>query len=116
MTPVTAVRARALAVPAWLWLSGIVVVSILVRAALAHRVVAPWIMVDELVYSELAKSFAANGHFDVRGVPSHGYGFVYPLLIAPAWRLFGSLPSAYTAAKTINAVAMSLAAIPAYFL
>ncbi len=52
--------------------------------------VAPWIMIDELVYSELAKSFAAHGQFLLRGVPSHGYGFVYPVVIAPAYRLFAS--------------------------
>ncbi len=116
MSTVAAVRARAVAVPARYWLAGIVVVSIVVRVALARRIVAPWIMIDELVYSELAKSFAAHGHFLVRGVPSHGYGFVYPILIAPAWRLFGSMPAVYTAAKAINGVLMSLAAIPAYFL
>ena len=81
----------------------IVVVSVAVRVALARRMVAPWIMVDELVYSELAKSFAAHGQFLVRGVPSHGYGFVYPVLIAPAWRLFDAVPEAYAAAKAINA-------------
>ena len=37
-------------------------------------------------------------------MPSHGYGFVYPVLIAPAWRLFGAVPDAYAAAKAINAV------------
>ena len=116
MSAVTAVRARALAVPAWFWLASIVAVSIVVRAALAHRIVAPWIMVDEVVYSELAKSFAAHGHFLVRGVPSHGYGFVYPILLAPAWRLFSSVPDAYVAAKLTNSVVMSLAAVPAYFL
>jgi Dolichyl-phosphate-mannose-protein mannosyltransferase len=116
MSAVTAVRARALAIPAWLWLAGIVVVSAAARIALARRMVAPWIMVDELVYSELAKSVAAHGHFQVRDVPVTGYGFVYPLLIAPAWRLFGAVPDAYVAAKTINAVVMSLTAVPAYFL
>ena len=103
-------------VPAWFWLSAIVVVSIGIRVALERRMVAPWIMIDEIVYSELAKSFAAHGSFLVRGVPSHGYGFVYPIVIAPAWRLFTSIPDAYAAAKTINAVVMSLAAVPAYFL
>jgi hypothetical protein len=113
---VAAVRARALAVPAWFWLASIVAVSIVVRAALTHRIAAPWIMVDEIVYSELAKSFAAHGHFLVRGVPSHGYGFVYPILLAPAWRLFTAVPDAYVAAKLTNSVVMSLAAVPAYFL
>jgi hypothetical protein len=116
VSAVAAVRARALAVPTWFWLASIVAVSIVVRAGLAHRIVAPWIMVDEIVYSELAKSFAAHGHFLVRGVPSHGYGFVYPILLAPAWRLFASVPDAYVAAKLTNSVVMSLAAVPAYFL
>jgi hypothetical protein len=116
------IRARATtldiarAVPAWAWLSGIVVLSAAVRVALAQKMVAPWIMVDELIYSELAKSFAESGHFLVRGEAATGYGFVYPLLIAPAYRLFHSVPDAYTAAKTINSVLMSLAALPAYFL
>lgn len=110
------VRSRLATVPAWTWLTGIVVVSALVRIALAHRIVTPWIMVDELVYSELAKSLAAQGEFLVRGVPSNGYGFVYPALIAPAFGLFDSVPHAYALAKGINAVVMSLAAVPAYLL
>ena len=116
MTSVTAARSRTLAIPVWAWLTGIVAVSIAVRVWLGHRMVAPWIMVDEIVYSELAKNIAAHGEFLVRGHPSHGYGFVYPVLIAPAWALFTSVPTAYAAAKGINAVAMSLAAIPAYYL
>jgi Dolichyl-phosphate-mannose-protein mannosyltransferase len=104
------------AIPAWAYLTGIVVVSAMLRYALGRWMTAPWIMVDELVYSELAKSFAATGHFLIRDQAAGSYGFVYPILIAPAWRLFGSVPDAYAAAKAINAVAMSLAAVPAYFL
>jgi hypothetical protein len=100
----------------WPWLAAIVVVSAAIRIALGRHVIAPWIMVDELIYSELAKSFAATGHFQIRGVASNGYGFVYPALIAPAWKLFGPMPTVYAVAKAINAVVMSLAAIPAYFL
>ena len=109
------VRARAAALPAWVWLGAIVVVSIAVRVVLARRMVAPWIMVDELIYSELAKSAAAHGTFLIRGVPAHGFGFVYPALIAPAFRI-ASVPDAYGVAKATGAVAMSLAAIPAYLL
>jgi hypothetical protein len=116
LSSVAAVRTRALAIPVWAWLTAIVALSIAVRIALAGRMVAPWIMVDEIVYSELAKNVAAHGEFLVRGEPSHGYGFVYPVLIAPAWRFFGSIPDAYAAAKAINSVLMSLAALPAYFL
>src|SRR5256886_16567871 len=73
-------------------------------------------MVDELIYSELAKSFAGTGHFLIRDMHHGAYGAVYPILIAPAWRLFGSVPDAYAAAKTIGPVLMSLTAIPVYFL
>lgn len=102
--------------PPWVVLAAIVVASAAFRIVLGRQVVGPWIMVDELIYSELAKSFAATGHFQVRGVASNGYGFVYPALIAPAWKLFGAVPTAYDVAKAINAVAMSLAAVPAYLL
>jgi glycosyltransferase involved in cell wall biosynthesis len=102
-------------VPVWAWLFGLVVVSTLLRYALSRRVVAPWIMVDELIYSELAKSFAATGHFLIRGEHHGSYG-LYPVVIAPAYRLFSSLPDAYAAAKTIGCFTMSLTAIPAYFL
>jgi glycosyltransferase involved in cell wall biosynthesis len=109
-------RSRLARVPAWAWLAALVVVSAVFRYGLSRRVVAPWIMVDELIYSELAKSFAATGHFLVRDVHHGAYGAVYPFLIAPAWRVFASVPDAYAAAKTIGSVLMSLTAIPAYFL
>ena len=103
-------------VPIWAWLAALVVVSSVFRYGLSRRVVAPWIMVDELIYSELAKSFASTGHFLIRDVHHGAYGAVYPMLIAPAWKLFASAPDAYAAAKTIGSVLMSLTAIPVYFL
>jgi hypothetical protein len=112
----TSSRTRTIVVPALGWLAVIVLVSTAVRILLGGQMVAPWIMIDEIVYSELAKNVAAHGQFLVRGVPSTGYGFVYPVLIAPAWRIFGSIPDAYAAAKVINSILMSLTAIPAYFL
>jgi Dolichyl-phosphate-mannose-protein mannosyltransferase len=109
-------RSLVRAVPAWAWLTGIVALSTLVRFVLARRIAAPWIMVDEIIYSELAKGFAESGQFLIRGEPSGSYGFVYPLLISPAYALFDSLPQAYEALKAINALLMSLAAVPAYLL
>ena len=108
---------RVRAIPVWAVLGGIVLVSAALRVWLGRRMPAPWIFVDELIYSELAKSFAAHGHFLLRGEPAgNAFGFVYPVLIAPAWRLYSSVPEAYAAAKAIGSVAMSLAAVPAYFL
>src|SRR5436190_12055827 len=109
-------RSRLARIPPWAWLAALVVFSAVFRYGLSRRVVAPWIMVDELIYSELAKSFAATGHFLVRDVHHGAYGAVYPILIAPAWRLFASVPDAYAAAKTIGSIVMSLTAIPVYFL
>jgi 4-amino-4-deoxy-L-arabinose transferase-like glycosyltransferase len=117
---VTRARSGSLAlvrsVPVWAWLCAVVAFSAGIRFVLARHVVAPWIMVDELIYSELAKSFAAAGHFLVRDQPSSAYGFVYPVLIAPAYRIFASIPAAYDAARAINSLLMSLTAVPVYFL
>lgn len=91
--------------------------STVVHYGLARRMVAPWIMVDELIYSELAKSFAESGSFAIRGDGVGGaYGVVYPLLISPAFALFDSVPDAYGAVKATNGFLISLAAVPAYFL
>jgi hypothetical protein len=104
------------AVPMWAWVAGLVVVSAGIRYALARRIVAPWIMVDELVYSELGKSLADTGRFLLRGEHTAAYGLVYPALLSPAWALFERVPQAYAAAKAINAIVVSLAAVPAYLL
>jgi hypothetical protein len=107
---------RALArVPTWAWLTGIVVASAALRALLATQLVAPFIMVDELIWSELARGIADAGEPLLRDQPNPGYSVVYPLLISPAYLLFDSLPAAYAAVKTMNAVLMSLAAVPAFF-
>ena len=107
---------RLKAIPAWTWLVLIVGVSFVVRAWLSRGMLAPFIMVDELIYSETAKSFASDFTFAVRGVPVRGYGIVYPILLSPAYALFDRIPDVYAALKVINSLAMSLAAVPAYFL
>jgi hypothetical protein len=98
------------------WLSALVGVSTLLRAALTLGVPGPWILPDELLYSELAKSIADGSRPAIRGVPVFGWGEVYPTLIAPAWVLFDDPVRAYHAALVIDALVMSLVAIPAYLL
>ena len=112
----SAVLAAVRAVPVWAWLTALVAVSALIRYALSRQAVAPWIMVDELIYSELAKSFADSGQFLIRDHSTAAYGVVYPALISPAWAAFRSIPDAYAAAKAINSLMMSVAAIPAYLI
>lgn len=102
--------------PTWLLLGGVVAVSAAVRIVLGHGVPAPYIFRDSLVYSELGKSLAASGELLVRDDPSPGYGIVYPLTLAPWYGLFDSVPTAFAAIKAMQAVLMSLAAVPAYLI
>ena len=104
------------AAPAWLWLSAIVAGSFVFRALLGRGLVAPFIMVDEVIWSEVARGIADAGEALLRGEPDPGYSPFYPLVISPLYALFESLPDAYAAVKTLNALLMSLAAVPAYFL
>ena len=104
---------RSYARAAALGLAALVVAAIVVRALLAQRFPTPWILIDELVYSEVAKSVAEEGRFLLRDVPGAGVGRVYPTLISPAW-FADSMSTTYDIAKSVNAVAMSLVAVPAY--
>ena len=45
----------------------------------------PWVLPDELIYSEMAKSIAEGSLPAVRDEPTRAYGILYPLLVAPAW-------------------------------
>ena len=88
-----------------------VLASILARFWLSRSIKTPWILSDEFIYSEFAKSDTRQGHFLVRGVPRGVDSLLYPVLIAPAW-LAGSMHTTYLLAKTINSVLMSLVAVP----
>ena len=116
-TPAQRAHAVVAAVPIWAWLTAITVVSVAVRTVISRRSPAPWIFDDELIYARLAESFANTGSFMVRGVHGLlGYGPGYPLLISPAYFMFGDAAHAYAAAKALNSLLMSLAVIPAYFI
>jgi hypothetical protein len=95
-------------------LAFLVVVSIAARSWLARKIATPWIMSDELIYSEMAKSFASTGHFLIRGGPSGIGNVAYPALISPAW-LFHPMSTTYGLAKAINAVLMTATVVPLYF-
>ena len=101
--------------PMWIWLASLYAASVVVQLALGLRLVSPWIMVDEIVWSDMARSFAATGHFLIRGAHAH-YGFVYPLLLSPAYAIFGSVSEAYRWARVIDAFAISSVVFPAYLL
>src|SRR5947199_86042 len=53
--------------------AGLVLASSVVWLLIGRHVAAPWIMVDELEYGELGRSFADGDHFLIRGDSAHGY-------------------------------------------
>src|SRR5688500_5905945 len=93
----------------WAWIVGLVAASVAIRFALARVTPSPWIFVDELIYSELAKGIAEDGRRSIRDVPAgNAYGLLYPLLLSPAYVLFDRVPDAYEAMKVVNAFVVSL--------
>ena len=81
--------------------------------ARAHA--SPTVFNDELLYAKLSQAIAAGHGLAIRG---EHYSFpapVAPLLQAPAW-LFGSMTEGYAAAKIANAIVMSAAVFPAFWL
>ena len=92
--------------------AGLVLLAVAIRIWLTRRIPAPWIMGDELLYSSLAKSFSEHHHMVFRQ-QSWPFLSIYPAVVSPAW-LAGSMDSTYSIVKAMNAVLMSLVAIPAY--
>ncbi|MHB8469186.1 MAG: glycosyltransferase family 4 protein [Gaiellaceae bacterium] len=101
--------------PVWLWVAALYAVAVVVQLTLGLRVVSPWIMVDEIVYSDMARSFAATGHFLVRGTHAN-YGYVYPLLLSPVYAIFGPMSEVYRWARVENALTMCSVVVPVYLL
>src|SRR5216117_2096106 len=75
----------------------------------------PTVFNDELLYAKLAQAIAAGHGLAIRGAHYTFPAPVAPLLQAPAW-LFDSTVHGYAAAKLLNALVMSAAVFPAYWL
>lgn len=95
-------------------LAGLVLFVVVFRIWLATRIVTPWIMTDELLYSDLARSVADHGTFHVRGEPIAWSNFGYAALIAPAWLVAEAPSTVFTLAKTINVGLGLLALVPTF--
>ena len=96
-------------------LAGIIGLSFAVRAVLAWLRSTPVYFGDEYLYSSLGRSLAESGRPLVRGQAANFPALLEPLLTAPAW-LVGDVGTAYHLAQMIGALAMSLAAVPVYWL
>jgi hypothetical protein len=93
----------------------------LVALSFAIRLLTGWLRVtpnyfsDEYLYAELGRSLLESGRPLVRGVDVTFPALLQPLLTAPAW-LAGDVWVSYRLIQALGALAMSLAAVPAFLL
>ena len=104
---------RIAAIPAWATLAGLVAVSTALRAWAGSLVPTPWILPDEVVYTELGRSLYHSGSFEILGEPTRFYSLVYPALVGLPLSM-SDLQLGYTLLKALQALVMSLTAIPVY--
>jgi hypothetical protein len=88
-------------------------VSAALRAWASQSIPTPWIAPDELIYADLGRSFWQNGHFELWGHPVALYSAVYPFLAGLPLSL-GDRAAGYELLKGLQAVALSLIAVPVY--
>jgi Dolichyl-phosphate-mannose-protein mannosyltransferase len=107
--------ARIAAVPARYALAGIVGLSFLFRLGVVLAHATPLYFPDEYIYGTLARNLAESGKLAIRGQPAHFPALLEPLLAAPFWLLHDPM-LAYRLTMSLNALAMSLAAVPVYLI
>ncbi|HEV8459740.1 MAG TPA: hypothetical protein VGQ38_03445 [Gaiellaceae bacterium] len=90
-------------------------ISFVLRVVLSVAHATPRYFPDEYIYSTLARSVAESGRLQIRGAPAHFPAVLEPLLAAPMW-LTHDPALAYRLTLAMHALAMSLAAIPVYWL
>jgi hypothetical protein len=116
VTPVrVALRVRAFSLSVPVALIVLVGASALVRFLLALAHPTPLFFADEYIYSTLAHELATTGRPTIRGDAASFPALLQPILTAPFW-LFGDAGVALRLTQALNAVAMSLAAVPVYLL
>jgi Dolichyl-phosphate-mannose-protein mannosyltransferase len=101
------------ALPAPLVLTLLIGASAALRAWAGTRVVTPWINSDEITYSQLGRNLYLTGHLDVLGRPIGFLSFVHPALVGLPL-LLGNVGVAYALLKVVQAVVISLTAVPVY--
>jgi hypothetical protein len=90
-----------------------VLVSTLVRAWASRDVPTPWIAPDEMIYGLLGQSLFHTGRLAILGGPTPYYSIVVPAVVGLPLSL-SDLELGYSMLKAIEALVMSLAAVPVY--
>ena len=108
-------RSFPLALPVSVVLGVLVGASAVVRYLLALAHTTPLYFADEYIYSTLAHELATTGRPTIRGDSASFPALLEPILTAPFW-LPGDPELALRLTQGLNALAMSLAAVPVYLL
>ena len=115
VTRVRATRARSFVLSAPLVVALLVATSAVVRFLLALAHPTPLFFADEYIYSTLAHELATTGRPTIRGEAASFPALLQPILTAPFW-VFGDAGVALRLTQALNALAMSLAAVPVFLL
>ncbi|MDX6510894.1 MAG: hypothetical protein QOE36_398, partial [Gaiellaceae bacterium] len=92
----------------------LVAVSTGLRLWAGLRIPVPWIAPDEVIYGELGRNLYEHGRLGILGHATSFYSLVYPALIGLPLAV-GDPERGYDIAKALQAVVMSLAAVPVYY-
>jgi hypothetical protein len=117
LAPVRRLPARVAAVPAGVSLPLVVAAAFSARVALDRGASIPRVFGDELIYSGIAKALATGSGLELRGADiGLSYGPLYPLVLSPVYRFAEDGAAAFLGVQTLNALLMSMTAVPAYYL
>jgi hypothetical protein len=97
----------------WGALAALVLASAGLRAWAALDVPSPWIAPDEMVYGLLGRGLYEHGSLDVLGGPTPFYSFLTPAFAGIPLSAF-DLGTGYDLLRGVQALVMSLAAVPVY--
>jgi hypothetical protein len=96
-------------------LAGLIGLNVVVRTAIAWLRQTPIYLGDEYLYAALGRSIAETGRPLVRGAASDFPALLQPIVTAPAW-LFDDVGTSYHLVQVLGAIAMSLAAVPVFWM
>ena len=111
----TRLRLLSVALSAGVVLAVLVGASAVARFLLALAHPTPLFFADEYIYSTLAYELATTGQPTIRGEAAGFPALLEPILTAPFWAL-GDAGVALRLTQGLNALAMSLAAVPVFLL
>ena len=97
----------------WVVVGVLVAISAYVRWLGARSVPSPWFTPDEQTYGLIGESLWRHGRYEILGHESQFLSLVYPLLAGLPLRM-GDAERGYAILKGVQAVAMTLAAVPVY--